>query len=32
MSVLEMSHRSKTIIDMMEQAEADIRSLAYHSR
>ena len=28
MSVLEMSHRSKTIIDMMEQAEADIRSLA----
>ena len=28
MSVLEMSHRSKTIIDMMEQAEADIRTLA----
>ena len=28
MSVLEMSHRSKTIISMMEQAEADIRTLA----
>ena len=28
MSVLEMSHRSKTIMDMMEEAEADIRTLA----
>ena len=28
MSVLEMSHRSKTIIDLMEQAEADIRTLS----
>ena len=28
MSVLEMSHRSKTVIDLMEQAESDIRTLA----
>ena len=28
MSVLEMSHRSKTVIDIMEEAESDIRTLA----
>ena len=28
MSVLEMSHRSKTVIDIMEKAESDIRTLA----
>ena len=28
MSILEMSHRSKTVIDIMDQAEADIRALA----
>ena len=28
MSIMEMSHRSQTVIEMMEQAEADIRRLA----
>ncbi|SVD49435.1 uncharacterized protein METZ01_LOCUS402289, partial [marine metagenome] len=28
LSLLEMSHRSKTVVDMIDAAEADIRSLA----